>query len=113
MGTIEALLAALGLNKASLLTGALGALIAALKAEGGAVSRVINFTAGFFFAAWGSGIAVSIFSLPESPTFFGALGFALGYLGMAIMDAAMLAANSLKTIDWKALIERVLSKVGL
>lgn len=113
MGSIEALLAMLGLNKASILTGAVGAAIAAVKSDGGAVSRVVNFTAGFFFAAWGSGIAVSIFSLPESPTFFGAFGFALGYLGMAIMDAAMLAANSFKAIDWKSVIEKALSKVGL
>lgn len=113
MSALEALLLSLGLNKASLLTGAIGAAVAAAKAEGNPLSRAINFVAGFCFAAWGSGLAVSLFKLPDSPTFFGALGFALGYLGMAVLDAAMIAAGSLKSLDWKAVMERALAKVGL
>jgi len=113
MTAIEAFLAAIGLNKASFITGAMGALLAALKAEGSPMSRVINFTIGFFFAAWGTGFAVHVFSLQDSPTFYGAIGFFLGYLGMSIMDAAIIAVSAFKTVEWKSVIEKALAKVGL
>lgn len=113
MGTLEALLATLGLNKASLITGALGAALAAYKADASPVAKVVNFIAGFCFAAYGAGLVVLYFNMSDTPTVLGGLGFALGYLGMAIMDAAMLAAGSLKSIDWKAVLEKALAKAGL
>lgn len=113
MGAFETLLAALGLNKASFIAGGIGAALAAMKAEGTPISRVVNFTAGFFFAAWGTGFAVNIFKFGDSPTFYGAIGFFLGYLGMAIMDAATIAVASLKQIEWKLVIEKAMAKVGL
>lgn len=105
MTFIEAILAALGLNKASLFTGAVGAGVAALSGDSKTLlQRVLNFTVGFFVAAWGAGLVIAWFKLPETGTFYGSLGFVLGYLGMSIMDALTAAAAALKTVDFKALI---------
>lgn len=111
---IDAALALLGLNKASAITGGVGALVAAMRGDSRPWwQRVINFTVGFFTAAYGAGIMISVFGLPDTPTFHGALGFTLGYLGMAIMDALLLAAEAVKKLDFKTLIEAFLKRIGI
>lgn len=109
--SIEAWLTSMGISQASAVTGAVGAAAAAIRGEGGVVQRVVSFAVGFCVAAWGAGVVVSVFNLPNTPTFQGALGFTLGYLGMSIADAAMAAAAALKAIDWAALLAAALKRI--
>ena len=113
MSPLEMFLASIGLNKVSALTGFLGSFVAALKGDANPLVRVLNFIAGFCFAAWGSTVAVALFRLPSDPPFIGAFGFALGFVGMAILDAMLVAASQLKAIDWKSVFLKALAKVGL
>lgn len=113
MQWLETMLTGLGLNRVAVIAGLLGAMVAASKSEGSPTVKVMNFVVGFCFAAWGSSVAVTLFDLPTAPPFYGALGFALGYLGMAVMEAVMVAVNAWKSVDWKMVIERALAKVGL
>lgn len=109
---IEAWMSALGLSKASVLTGAVGSAVAALRGDGTPAQRALSFTVGFCVAAWGSGAVIVGFGLTDTPTFHGALGFTLGYLGMSIADAAMVAVGTLKALDWRGLIEGWIKKGG-
>lgn len=111
MQLLDSLFAVLGLSKASVVTGGIGAAAAAFNGDKRPwYVRVINFTVGFMVAAWGASIVVTVFHLPDTPTFNGALGFVLGYLGMTLMDAVMVAAVSLKTIGWSEIISSWLTK---
>lgn len=111
---IDQLLTVFGLTKASVVTGAIGAFVAAVRGDPRPWwVRVLNFTVGLFVAAYGAGVVLTLFSLPDTPTFQGALGFTLGYLGMAIMEAAMVAMDAVKRLDFKALIESALKRVGI
>ncbi len=113
MSGFETFLAGLGLNKVSAIAGGLGAGIAALKSDASRTTKGLNFIAGFCCAAWGSTVTIRAFELPNEPAYIGAIGFALGYLGMSVMEAAVVAATALKSIDWKAVIQKALGKVGL
>ena len=101
MAIIDAILSALGLSKTAIFTGAVGAAVAALC--GDAISRrqrVLNFTLGFFIAAWGSSAIIQAFGLVNTPTWQGALGFTLGYLGMSIAEKAGETVRQFKLSDW-------------
>lgn len=110
---LDTILAALGLNKASVLTGTVGAGVAAMRGQGTACQRLSYFLVGFCIAAWGAGVAVAAFDLPDTPTFQGALGFTFGYLGMAVAEAAMSAAEALNSIDFKQLIKNWIQRKNL
>jgi membrane associated rhomboid family serine protease len=107
----ESILSALGMTKASFISGGIGAAAAALRGDNRpAWQRVVNFTVGFFFAALGAGFVVNSFSLPDTANTNGALGFVLGYLGMTIMDASMAAAAALKAVNWSDIADSWLRK---
>ena len=101
--SIEAFLAGIGLNKVSVITGALGAALAAAQGSSrSVVTRVLNFIGGFCCAAWGTGAAVDYFQIADgSAAIYGALGFALGYFGMTLVDALQVALGALRDLDWK------------
>lgn len=108
---LDTILTTLGLTKAGVITGAVGAALAALRNDNSSWwQRILNFTIGFFLAAWGAGVAANVFGLPDTPTFHGALGFTIGYLGKTIADAATEAISALKTIDVKGIIEGWIKK---
>ena len=105
---IESFLSALGLTKASLIAGAIGAAAAAMRGDGVRKGvRVFNFTVGFFVAAWGSGVAISLFGVADTPTFHGAFGFTLGYLGMTLTDKVV---ETVQSLDLKAIINSWLGR---
>lgn len=101
--SIEAFLAGLGLNKVSIITGTLGAALAAAQGKDRAmIARVINFIGGFCCAAWGTGAIGEYFQVASgSAAVYGALGFALGFFGMSLFDALQIALKSLRDLDWK------------
>jgi hypothetical protein len=105
VGYIEALLASLGISKASALAGAVGATLAALRAKGiTALQRWILFTVGFFCAVYVPKLVIAWFNLPNDPSFHAGVGFVLGYFGPSILDAGQDALDKVKGIDWKDVV---------
>ena len=96
-----------GLHEVSMIAGALGAAIAAMRMHGTIIERVGKFTIGFACALWGPGIVINWMSLPQEPQFYGSLGFVFGYFGMTVADALQdtltTIARHLTLIDWKAI----------
>jgi len=102
---MEDLLAAFGLSKVSVLTGFLGSALAAFRAKLNKIETVAYFLVGFCVALWGAPAIVHWFKLPEDPSMIGALGFALGFWGMFMLDA-------IRSVEWKKIIEGWLSRGG-
>lgn len=113
MAWIETLLAALGINKVSVIFGAIGAALHAVRGKDRhPFERVVAFLTGFALAAVGPGFIITRFGLAPDPSYYGALGFVLGYFGMSIMDAAGDAIGALKQVRWKEIVETRLGRKG-
>lgn len=99
------LIQALGLSKASAIAGAVGALIAALRQKGMHwCQRVILFIVGFGIAIFLPKAIITVFKLPEDPSFYAGVGFVFGYFGPALLDVLSEAMESIKKIDWKEIV---------
>lgn len=105
------MLESLGLSKAGIAGGAIGAAISALQGNNRTrTERVLNFLAGFGIASYVPSLIISYFALKETPSIYGGLGFFLGFFGMAIFDALMQAAKNLKDLNWKEILESWLKR---
>lgn len=106
MAWIDAVLAAFGVNKVSVLFGFIGAALHAVRGKDRHwLERVVSFLAGFALAAVGPGFIIARFGLQPDPSYYGALGFVLGYFGMSLIDAAAEAIGALKQVRWKEIVE--------
>lgn len=102
---IEVIFNALGLSKASAVAGAIGAAIAAMRQKGiHWIQRVIMFLVGFGVALYLPKIAITVFKLPDDPSFYAGIGFIFGYFGPAFLDVLSDMMEKVKTVDWKEII---------
>ena len=95
----------LGISKASALAGAVGAVLAALRAASVTVlQRSVMFGVGFFCAIYVPRLVIAWFKLPDDSSFHAGIGFVLGYFGPSILDAVQEALVKIRTIDWKDVV---------
>lgn len=98
------LLTDFGTNLVSAVAGSLGAAASAFQGKDRTKKeRAINFIVGFCTALWIPALIIRWLGLPNSPEFYGALGFMCGYFGMAVADAAV-------QFDWRAIATSWLTK---
>ena len=81
----------------SIISGLVGAALAAIRGQKSWPERVIGFAVGFCIALWGTAPVIEFFNL-KTATYAGGIGFALGYFGMALADGIL-------SSDWAAIIK--------
>lgn len=82
-----------------------GAAVAALRANGNAAERLLQFIVGFLCSLWFPLAAVKVFNLSPAPSMLGALGFVFGYFGIVLIDRVTDTLNTLKEVKWAEAVE--------
>lgn len=111
MQSLKAFLDSLGINEAAAVAGSFGAALAAARMQAVAMAtRLLYFGIGLACALWAPPLIVRVFALPAEPSTYSALGFALGYFGLSLMDAIAEFLAALKKTNWRPAIDAAIKK---